>query len=88
MADPDGQTSIGDLVLIKPLAEPQSEHIAHYMKKIVFKAGNIIDPVSGKKCRGTEFVEYGLQQPPKPRKRYYFGRPVKQEVLPSELKYE
>lgn len=88
VTDTDGQTSVGDLVLIKPLPEPLSENIAHSLKKIVFKAGNIIDPVSGNKCRGTDFIEYGLPQPPRPRKVHRYGQPVKEPILPTELKYE
>ena len=50
------KTAQGDIVYIKKLDEPQNERCHHYIKDIVFKCGHIIDPVTGKRCRGPDFV--------------------------------
>ncbi|XP_060062716.1 small ribosomal subunit protein uS17m-like [Ylistrum balloti] len=49
---------IGDIVLLKSL--PKSEEktrVTHEVDRIVFKLGCVIDPVTGRRCRGTEFVD-------------------------------
>ncbi len=50
------KTGQGDIVYIKTMEEPQNERCAHYIHDIVFKCGNVIDPVTGKRCRGPDFI--------------------------------
>ena len=56
-ADPHGQGNLGDIVLIKRLREPHSDRVYHYLKEVVFKLGEVKCPVTGRRCRGTEFVD-------------------------------
>uniref|UniRef100_A0A8D0GDH5 Small ribosomal subunit protein uS17m n=1 Tax=Sphenodon punctatus TaxID=8508 RepID=A0A8D0GDH5_SPHPU len=55
--DPLQQCIIGDLVLLKALPERRSKHVKHELAEIVYKVGNVIDPVTGKPCAGTRFLE-------------------------------
>ncbi|OQR71601.1 28S ribosomal protein S17 [Tropilaelaps mercedesae] len=47
----------GNWVLIEELPERMSLKVNHRIKKTIFLIGNIIDPLTGKKCLQTEFVE-------------------------------
>ncbi|CAD5114771.1 DgyrCDS3815 [Dimorphilus gyrociliatus] len=64
-ADPDKKVKEGDIVLIRELEEPQSDVVQHYVHDIVFESGNIIDPITGRKCRGTKFVDERFRNFPK-----------------------
>ncbi|XP_019401045.1 PREDICTED: 28S ribosomal protein S17, mitochondrial [Crocodylus porosus] len=55
--DPLQQCTVGDIVLLKALPERRSKHVKHELSEIVFKVGNVIDPVTGKACAGTKFLE-------------------------------
>uniref|UniRef100_A0A131X932 Putative mitochondrial/ ribosomal s17-like protein n=1 Tax=Hyalomma excavatum TaxID=257692 RepID=A0A131X932_9ACAR len=55
--DANEECEAGDWVLVKELPERLSLRIAHKVEKIVFKNGNIIDPITGQKCIFTEFVK-------------------------------
>ncbi|XP_067394038.1 small ribosomal subunit protein uS17m [Emydura macquarii macquarii] len=55
--DPLQQCIVGDIVLLKALPEPRAKHVKHELSEIVFKVGNVIDPVTGKACAGTTFLE-------------------------------
>lgn len=55
--DKDEVCQPGDWVLVKELPERISLKIAHKVERIVFKSGNIIDPITGEKCFFTEFVK-------------------------------
>ena len=61
-ADPDGVCKDGDIVLIKQLEEPQSDRVKHYVKDFVFQVGNIVDPVTGRRCRGPEFINEDIRR--------------------------
>ncbi|KAH9362409.1 hypothetical protein HPB48_020181 [Haemaphysalis longicornis] len=50
------------LLTMQELPERLSLRIAHKVEKIVFKNGNIIDPLTGQKCIFTEFVKDVDQQ--------------------------
>ncbi|XP_028662660.1 28S ribosomal protein S17, mitochondrial [Erpetoichthys calabaricus] len=51
------QCTVGDIVLLKALPERRSKHVKHELTEIVFKVGNVIDPLTGKKVAGTKFIE-------------------------------
>ncbi|KAM4820808.1 small ribosomal subunit protein uS17m [Thomomys bottae] len=54
------QCTVGDIVLLKALPVPRTNHVKHELAEIVFKVGRIIDPVSGKPCAGTAYLENPL----------------------------
>ena len=58
-SDPDAKAKEGDLVLIKSMEEPQSDKVKHFVREIVFPLGNVTDPVTGRRCRGTEYIPEG-----------------------------
>lgn len=51
------QCTMGDIVLLKALTEARSKHVKHELAEIVYKVGRVVDPLTGKKVAGTEFVE-------------------------------
>lgn len=51
------QCTMGDIVLLKALPEPRSKHVKHELAEIVYKVGQVVDPLTGKRVAGTEFVE-------------------------------
>uniref|UniRef100_A0A023FCG8 Putative mitochondrial/ ribosomal s17-like protein n=1 Tax=Amblyomma cajennense TaxID=34607 RepID=A0A023FCG8_AMBCJ len=55
--DANEECEPGDWVLVKELPQRLSLKIAHKVEKIVFKNGNIIDPITGQKCIFTDFVK-------------------------------
>jgi hypothetical protein len=56
-ADPNQKYGVGDLVLIKKLPEPQSADVRHYVAEPVFHVGNVVDPVTGRRCRGPNYID-------------------------------
>lgn len=51
------QCTMGDIVLLKALPEPRSKHVKHELVEIVHKVGRVVDPLTGKKVAGIEFLE-------------------------------
>ncbi|KAG7224614.1 hypothetical protein INR49_011367 [Caranx melampygus] len=51
------QCTVGDIVLIKALPEARSKHVKHELAEIVYKVGRVVDPLTGKRVAGTEFME-------------------------------
>ncbi|KAK7925381.1 hypothetical protein WMY93_007691 [Mugilogobius chulae] len=51
------QCTEGDIVLLKALPEPRSKHVKHELAEIVYKVGRVVDPLTGKRVAGAEFVE-------------------------------
>uniref|UniRef100_A0AAV2J864 Small ribosomal subunit protein uS17m n=1 Tax=Knipowitschia caucasica TaxID=637954 RepID=A0AAV2J864_KNICA len=51
------QCTVGDIVLLKALPEPRSKHVKHELAEIVYKVGRVVDPLTGKRVAGVEFVE-------------------------------
>ncbi|EPQ11339.1 28S ribosomal protein S17, mitochondrial [Myotis brandtii] len=51
------QCTVGDIVLLKALPVPRTKHVKHELAEIIFKVGQVIDPVSGKPCAGTAYLE-------------------------------
>ncbi|KAM9847300.1 small ribosomal subunit protein uS17m [Aulostomus maculatus] len=55
--DPLQQCTVGDIVLIKALPEYRSKHVKHELVEVIYKIGQTIDPMTGKRVAGTEFLE-------------------------------
>jgi small subunit ribosomal protein S17 len=55
--DPKEEAKPGDWVLVRELPQPLSLQVKHQLLRIVYKNGNMIDPVTGRKCIGTEFED-------------------------------
>ncbi|ELT96882.1 hypothetical protein CAPTEDRAFT_40056, partial [Capitella teleta] len=55
--DPSKQSKMHDIVLIKPLEEPMTATVHHYIHEPVFPLGNIRDPVTGRRCRGPDYID-------------------------------
>ncbi|XP_033834662.1 28S ribosomal protein S17, mitochondrial [Periophthalmus magnuspinnatus] len=51
------QCTVGDIVLLKALPEPRSKHVKHELAEIVYKVGRVVDPLTGKRVAGAEFME-------------------------------
>ncbi|XP_038564547.1 28S ribosomal protein S17, mitochondrial [Micropterus salmoides] len=51
------QCTVGDIVLLKALPEARSKHVKHELSEIVYKVGQVVDPLTGKRVAGTEFVD-------------------------------
>uniref|UniRef100_UPI0037E95EB3 small ribosomal subunit protein uS17m n=1 Tax=Semicossyphus pulcher TaxID=241346 RepID=UPI0037E95EB3 len=51
------QCTVGDIVLLKALPEARSKHVKHELAEVVYKVGRVVDPLTGTKVAGTEFVE-------------------------------
>ncbi|XP_019952877.1 small ribosomal subunit protein uS17m [Paralichthys olivaceus] len=51
------QCTIGDIVLLKALPEARSKHVKHELAEIVHKVGRVVDPLTGKRVAGDEFLE-------------------------------
>lgn len=54
------QCSVGDIVLLRALPVPRAKHVKHELAEIIFKVGRVIDPVTGKPCAGTAYLESPL----------------------------
>ncbi|EDL81978.1 rCG63047, partial [Rattus norvegicus] len=54
------QCSVGNVVLLRALPAPRSKLVKHELAKIIFKVGRVIDPVTGKPCAGTAYLESPL----------------------------
>lgn len=48
---------MGDIVLLKALPEAKSKHVKHELSEIVYKVGRVVDPLTGKRVSGTEYLE-------------------------------
>lgn len=55
--DAEEQCTVGDIVLLKALPERRTKHVKHELAEIVFKVGNIIDPITKKRCCGSRMFE-------------------------------
>ncbi|KAK0144460.1 28S ribosomal protein S17, mitochondrial [Merluccius polli] len=51
------QCTLGDVVLLKALPEPRSKHVKHELVEMVYKVGRVVDPLTGMKVEGTQFLE-------------------------------
>ncbi|XP_068121450.1 small ribosomal subunit protein uS17m [Hyperolius riggenbachi] len=55
--DAQEQCTVGDIVLLKALQEQRGKHVKHELAEIIFKVGRVVDPLTGKLCEGTKFLE-------------------------------
>ncbi|VDK88665.1 unnamed protein product [Dibothriocephalus latus] len=51
----DMKVDIGDIVLIEKCDPPIAFNTVYKLKRVVYPVGNIIDPVTGLKCEGSEY---------------------------------
>ncbi|XP_038177993.1 28S ribosomal protein S17, mitochondrial-like [Arvicola amphibius] len=58
--DAHQQCSVGDIVLLGALPVMGSKRVKHELAEIIFKVGRVIDPVTGKPCAGTAYLESPL----------------------------
>lgn len=54
------QCSVRDMVLLRALHVPRSKYVKHELAEIIFKVGRVSQPVTGKPCTGTTYVESPL----------------------------
>lgn len=55
--DAEEKCTVGDIVLLKALPERRSKHVTHELSDIIFKVGRVVDPLTGKLCAGSVFLE-------------------------------
>lgn len=53
----ESKCDIGDIILIERLPRKLTTLVTHRVKEQVFKLGSVVDPVTGRRCRGTEFID-------------------------------
>ncbi|XP_062867983.1 28S ribosomal protein S17, mitochondrial isoform X2 [Trichomycterus rosablanca] len=51
------QCTIGDIVLLKALPERRTKHVRHELAEVVFKVGAVVDPLTGKRVAGGQYLE-------------------------------
>nr|XP_044628543.1 28S ribosomal protein S17, mitochondrial-like [Equus asinus] len=51
------QCTAGDVELLKALPVPRMKHVKHELAEIIFKVGQVIDPLTGKLCAGAPYLE-------------------------------
>ncbi|XP_068601041.1 small ribosomal subunit protein uS17m [Brachionichthys hirsutus] len=51
------QCTVGDIVLLKALPLARSKHVKHELSEIVHKVGRVVDPLTGMRVAGSEFVD-------------------------------
>jgi len=69
-------TRIGDIVVCKNLDQRFSKQVYSQIDSIMYKVGVTVDPLTGRKCRGTDFID---DEPPQ-------KRPAKPVTGGSKLK--
>lgn len=58
----DIKTNIGDIILLEHLPQKLTPLVSHQIKEHIFKIGAAVDPITGKRCRGTIFIDEELRQ--------------------------
>ncbi|OXA43594.1 hypothetical protein Fcan01_21416 [Folsomia candida] len=53
--DTTGKCKEGDIVLVEELPQRLTRDITHQIKRIVYPFGDMVDPVTGKKCYRTQY---------------------------------
>ena len=51
------QTKIGDIVIMKNLPHAVDKDVFTKVNEVLYSVGNIKDPITGRLCRGTEFID-------------------------------
>ena len=57
VVDKKSQAQLGDIVTINPLSKKLTPEIKDEVHSIVFNQGAVIDPITGRMCRGTNFID-------------------------------
>lgn len=60
--DPEEKCKPGDWILIREMPQRLSLQVNHRVEKIVYSAGKVIDPITGKQALGYEYVEHVNKQ--------------------------
>ncbi len=60
---------------VRKLQTPTFDRVHHYVHRLVFRPGEVIDPVTGKRCRGPEFIKEDM--------RNNFGQLLPDEEAPT-----
>uniref|UniRef100_A0A8C4QN96 Small ribosomal subunit protein uS17m n=1 Tax=Eptatretus burgeri TaxID=7764 RepID=A0A8C4QN96_EPTBU len=55
--DPEHRCRVGDVVLLHALVDPPNKQVKHRVAEIVFKAGAVVDPLTGMRCAGRIFLD-------------------------------
>uniref|UniRef100_A0A8C9DJX3 Ribosomal protein S17 n=1 Tax=Prolemur simus TaxID=1328070 RepID=A0A8C9DJX3_PROSS len=55
--DPLQQCTAGRIALLKAVPVPRTKHVKHELAEIVFNTGRVTDPVTGKLCAGTTYLD-------------------------------
>ncbi|XP_046557137.1 28S ribosomal protein S17, mitochondrial-like [Haliotis rubra] len=50
-------TDVGDIVMLQRLPERMTTKVGHEVKEIVYKLGSVVDPITGTRCRGQQFID-------------------------------
>lgn len=61
----------GDYVMIRELSDGEDKNITHKVEQLVYQRGNYVDPLTGKRCAGTEYIDdikrtcelFGIERP-------------------------
>ncbi|KAJ8372527.1 hypothetical protein AAFF_G00281780 [Aldrovandia affinis] len=51
------QCTVGDVVLLKALPERRTKHVTHELAEVVYKVGNVVDPLTGKRVAAYQYLE-------------------------------
>ena len=55
--DLKGETKVGDIVIVTKSQERMLNNMNVMIDSILYQVGETTDPVTGKRCRGTEFID-------------------------------
>lgn len=55
--DPEKSVKTGDIVLVSQMPEKKTTLITHAVEKILYRLGDVIDPITGKPVVGTQYRE-------------------------------
>ncbi|KAL5021142.1 hypothetical protein ScPMuIL_000297 [Solemya velum] len=55
-------SNVGDIVLIKELTERLTPEVKHEVHEMVFELGKVVDPVTGRRCRGRDFIDEAARE--------------------------
>ncbi|KAI8505945.1 37S ribosomal protein S17 mitochondrial [Branchiostoma belcheri] len=86
--DPEKKCTMGDVVLLKALAEPaptKPHASTHEISEFVHQVGRIYDPIRGQRCEGTTLLPPDKHKLPK---QPTTGRPYSEIPAPDKSPYE
>lgn len=59
---PEVPCKVGDIVKIEELSDRVTPTVTHQVCEHVFKIGEVVDPVTGRKCRATSFIDESMRE--------------------------